>query len=127
MLTKYEKKFPPMGEGWIFWREKNQEPLNLGNRSRRDITDHINGGWFGWQAFRRGLGSRLDEAGVNANTIQEISRHADVKTTMQFYILPDKAETRKAMRELAQTVRIKYDVKARDDGPVAQLVRAPDS
>jgi integrase len=112
VLTKYRKKFPPMDEGWIFRGEKNQRPLNLDNLSRREIPDHINGAWFGWHAFRRGLGSRLNEAGVDANTIQEILRHADVKTTMQFYILPDKAETRKAMRELAQTIRIKYDVKA---------------
>ncbi len=31
----------------------------------------------GWHAFRRGLGTRLNEAGVDDTEIQSILRHAD--------------------------------------------------
>ena len=42
--------------------EKLMRPLDLDNLSRRDIPQYINGAWFGWHAFRRGLGTRLNEA-----------------------------------------------------------------
>lgn len=58
---------------------------------------HINGAWFGWHAFRRGLGTRLNEADLDAKTIQVILRHADVSTSMAYYIIPDRKQAEKGM------------------------------
>jgi hypothetical protein len=52
-------------------------PLDLDNLSRRDIPQYINGAWFGWHAFRRGLGTKLNETGVDDTEIQSILRHPD--------------------------------------------------
>jgi integrase len=70
ILTKYKASYPPVGDGWMFRGEKMLRPLDLDNLSRRDIPQHIDGAWFGWHAFRRGLGTRLNEAGVDDKDIQ---------------------------------------------------------
>jgi len=85
ILAKYKKDFPPGEEDWIFRGEKFLRPLDLDNLSRREIPQYINGAWFGWHAFRRGLGTRLNEAGVDDKDIQNILRHADDSTTQAFY------------------------------------------
>ena len=56
ILAKYEMEFPPTEEGWIFRGEKFMRPLDLDNLSRREIPQYMNGAWFGWHVFRRGLG-----------------------------------------------------------------------
>jgi integrase len=56
--------------------------------------------WHGWHAFRRGLGSNLSALGVNAKTIQAILRHANVETTMAFYIKPRDEDSVRAMAAL---------------------------
>jgi integrase len=43
-------------------------------------------GWHGWRAFRRGLGSNLNDLGVLDLTIQKILRHCNVTTTRKSYI-----------------------------------------
>ena len=83
-------EFPPVGDDWIFRGAKILRPLDLDNLSRREIPQFINGAWFGWHAFRRGLGTRLNEAGVDDKEIQSILRHADVSTTQAYYILPNR-------------------------------------
>ena len=88
ILAKYKKDFPKLGEGWMFRGEKLLRPLDLDNLSRRDIPQHINGAWFGWHAFRRGLGTRLNEMGVNDTEIQSILRHADISMSQAYYIRP---------------------------------------
>jgi integrase len=89
ILAKYKNDFPTGEEGWVFRGEKFLRPLDLDNLSRREIPKFVNGAWFGWHAFRRGLGTRLNEAGVNDKDIQSILRHADVSTTQAYYILPN--------------------------------------
>jgi hypothetical protein len=44
--------------------------------------------WHGWHAFRRGLGSNLNDLGHLDLTIQRILRHSNVTTTRQSYIKP---------------------------------------
>lgn len=61
ILKNYKKAYPAGKEDWIVRGEKLLRPINLDNLSRRDIPQHINGAWFGWHAFRRGLGTRLNE------------------------------------------------------------------
>jgi len=112
ILAKYKAEFPPNENDWIFRGEKRMEPLNLDNLSRRDIRPYINGAWFGWHAFRRGLGTRLNEAGVNDKDIQSILRHADVSTTQAYYILPNHQRAQAGMKRLEKTLKDKYNIKA---------------
>jgi integrase len=110
ILAKYRKQFP--SNDWIFFGSKSMTPLNLDNLSRRDIPEHINGAWFGWHAFRRGLGTRLYEADIDDKTIQAILRHADVSTTQAYYIRPDKKRAAAGLNKLGKTLRSKYGIKA---------------
>jgi integrase len=113
ILTKYKQAFPPMGDdGWIFRGEKLQRPLSLDNLSRRDIPQYIDGAWFGWHAFRRGLGTRLNEAGVDDKDIQSILRHADISTTQAFYILPSQERAKAGLKKLEKMLRVTYGIKA---------------
>ena len=90
---------------------KMLRPLDLDNLSRREIPQYINGAWFGWHAFRRGLGTRLNEAGVNDKDIQSILRDPDVSTTQAYYILPNHERAKAGMRKLDKTLRTKYGIK----------------
>ena len=83
----------------------------IDNLSRRDIPQYINGAWFGWHAFRRGLGTTLNEAGVDDTEIQSILRHADVSTTQAFYILPNRERAEAGLRKLDKTLCTKYGIK----------------
>ena len=87
-------------------------PLDLDNLNRRDIPQFINGAWFGWHSFRRGLGTRLNEAGVDDKEIQSILRHADIGTTQAYYILPNRERAEAGMKKLDKTLRTKYGIKA---------------
>jgi integrase len=112
ILAKYKKQFPPAGDGWIFRGNKLYRPLDLDNLSRRDIPQHINGAWFGWHAFRRGTGTRLYEADVRDKDVQMILRHADIRTSMAYYIKPDKQRGERGLLKLNKTVREEYGIKA---------------
>ncbi len=111
MLAKYKKEFPKLGEGWMFRGERLLRPLNLDNLSRRGIPQHINGAWFGWHAFRRGLGTRLNEMGVDDKEIQSILRHADISTTQAYYILPNIERAKAGLKKLGAVAQKKYGIK----------------
>lgn len=53
---------------------KDKKPIDMDNLSRREIPGFINGAWFGWHSFRRGLGTRLNDMNMNAIDIQSILR-----------------------------------------------------
>ena len=111
MLASYQKELKIKCEGgWMFCGEQGG-PLNLDNLSRRDIPQFINGAWFGWHAFRRGLGTRLNEAGVDDKTIQSILRHADVSTTMAYYVKPDRTAGERGLKKLSDVLQKKYKIK----------------
>jgi integrase len=111
MLAAYKTNFSKGCDGdWMFCGEKGG-PLNLDNVSRRDIPIHINGAWFGWHAFRRGLGTRLNEARVDDKTIQSILRHADVSTTMAYYVQPNRQAGERGLRKLSNVLQKKYKIK----------------
>lgn len=111
MLAAYKASLKiKCDSGWMFCSEKGG-PLNLDNLSRRDIPTHINGAWFGWHAFRRGLGTRLNEASVDNKTIQSILRHADVSTTMAYYVQPDRSAGERGLRKLSNVLQKKYKIK----------------
>jgi integrase len=110
MLAKYKAEFPPFGDGWIF-RGVKGGPLNLDDVSRRTIPHYINGGWFGWHSFRRGLGTRLNEAGVDDKDIQMVLRHADVSTTMAYYVKPNQEAAKRGLKKLSDAMQKKYKIK----------------
>jgi integrase len=111
ILKKYKEEFPETEQGWVF-RGKQGGPLSLDNLSRKDIPIFINGAWYGWHAFRRGLGSRLDEAGLTDKTIQSVLRHANVSTTMAFYVKPDREAAKAGLKKLTEVMQRKYKIKA---------------
>ncbi len=114
ILAKYKsnKDFPPVENDWMFYGQKEKKPIDMDNLSRRDIPQYINGAWFGWHAFRRGLGTRLNEMGMDDSDIQSILRHGDISTTQAFYILPSPKRAAAGLRKLGETVRKKYGIKA---------------
>jgi len=109
MLAAYKKDLKRV-DGWMFSGRKGG-PLSLDNLSRRDIPTFINGAWFGWHAFRRGLGTRLNEAGVDDRTIQSILRHADISTTMAYYVQPNREAGERGLRKLSEVLQKKYKIK----------------
>jgi hypothetical protein len=64
---------------------KEKKPIDMDNLSRSDIPAFINGAWYGWHSFRRGLGTPWNDMGSNAVDIQSILRHANIATTLAFY------------------------------------------
>ena len=112
ILAKYKQSFPPGPDGWMFRGEKLGRPLDLDNLSRRVIPQFINGAWFGWHAFRRGLGTRLNDIGVDDKNIQSILRHGQISTTQAFYILPNEERKVAGLKKFERTLREKYNIKA---------------
>jgi len=113
ILAKYKanKDFPPVDGGWMFYGQKEKKPIDMDNLSRREIPQHINGAWFGWHAFRRGLGTRLNDMGMNAVDIQNILRHANIATTLAYYTFPNPQKAKAGLKKLTETVRKTYKVK----------------
>lgn len=113
ILAKYRanKQFPAVEDGWMFYGQKEKKPIDMDNLSRRDIPQYINGEWRGWHAYRRGLGTRLGDMGMSATNIQSILRHANIATTLGFYVFPNPVKTKAGLKKLAEAVRKTYEVK----------------
>jgi integrase len=60
--------------------------------------------WQGWHACRRGLGSNLYRLGVSDMVIQRILRHANVNTTMSYYIKTEANDIHDAMAKLENSI-----------------------
>jgi integrase len=56
--------------------------------------------WHGWHAARRGLGSNLYALGVPEKVIQSILRHANVSTTVTYYVKTRDEQAAQAMAKL---------------------------
>jgi len=114
ILAKYRanEDFPPVEDNWIFYGQKEKKPIDMDNLSRREIPQHINGAWFGWHSFRRGLGTRLSDMGMNAINIQKILRHANIATTLAYYTFPNPEKAKAGLKKLTETVRKKYGIRA---------------
>ena len=61
--------------------------------------------WYGWHALRRGLASNLVELRVDPKIAQAILRHANVRTTTDFYIKARPEKTAAAMSQLEATFK----------------------
>ncbi len=98
-LQEHRKRTP---DGFIF-QGGTGEPMRLENTVRRDIRPALlKAGleWHGWHAFRRGLATNLYALGATDRTAQAILRHANVATTMAYYVKPVASESVAAMRKL---------------------------
>jgi integrase len=113
ILAKYKanKEFPAVEGDWMFYGQKEKKPIDMDNLSRRDIPQYINGAWRGWHAYRRGFGTRLGDMGMSATNIQSILRHANIATTLGFYVFPNPVRTKAGLKKLAEAVRKTYKVK----------------
>jgi integrase len=113
ILAKYKanKQFPAVEGDWLFYGQKEKKPIDMDNLSRRDIPQYINGGWRGWHAYRRGLGTRLSDMGMSATNIQSILRHANIATTLGYYVFPNAEKAKAGLKKLAEAVRKTYKVK----------------
>lgn len=90
------------GDGYIFHGATGQ-PLRMENVLRRDMLPVLEKAkiqWHGWHAFRRGLATNLYALGAPDKVIQAILRHANVSTTMAFYVRPVAGASHDAMRKL---------------------------
>jgi len=87
---------------WVFHGETGQS-LRFDNLTKRTIIPALKAAglrWEGWHAFRRGLATNLYALGAPDKTVQAILRHANVATTMAYYIKPVAAASHEAMAKL---------------------------
>lgn len=86
--------------GYMFASSKGT-PLNINNLEKRVIRPTLRKAgiaWYGWHAFRRGLGTNLHAMGVDDLTIQRILRHSNVAITQAYYIKTAPASAVAAMQ-----------------------------
>jgi integrase len=95
----------------MFYVSKEQKQIDMDNLSRRAIPQFINGAWRGWHAFRRGLGTRLNDMGMSLTNIRSILRHASISTTTAHYVFPNPDKTKAGLRKLPEAVRKTYETK----------------
>lgn len=58
------------------------------------------------------IGNPSERAGVDTKEIQSILRHADISTTMAFYVLPDQKRAKAGLKKLEQVAKKRYGIKA---------------
>jgi len=101
ILNEHRKTVPNTPEAFIFAGERKGSPLNLANLVRREMKPVKDVGlWHGWHGFRRGVATRLHEAGAAVEVIQEILRHSDPSVTQDSYIVIKSDRTKKAMSKV---------------------------
>jgi integrase len=114
---------------WMFEGERRRTSLNLNNLVRRTINPLLNvctcglrldyhkeaahefeldkmiPQWRGWHSFRRSLASNLYSLGVKPALIQAILRHADINTTLTYYVEVSEKDVKAALDELNSLMR----------------------
>jgi len=60
----------------------------------------------GLHAFRHGLGTALSDNKVSPKTVQQILRHADIKTTFRYYVHSDTESQRSALAGVAISTNV---------------------
>jgi len=94
----------------MFYGQKEERPIHMDTFSRREIPQFTNGAWFGWHSFRRGLGNRLNDIGMNGVDMNPASHeHSD---DSRYYTFPNPEKARQGLRKLTEAVRKKYGIKA---------------
>jgi len=104
-LAKHRSR--SIGGGWIF-SGSSGKPLRIENTVRREIRPALDKAglkWYGWHSLRRGLATNLYELRAPDKTVQAILRHANVSTTMAYYVKPVPSESVAAMRRLERAFK----------------------
>lgn len=115
ILNEHRKSVPNNPNAFIFAGERKGAPLNLA-LVRREMTAVVEKGkWHGWHGFRRGLATRLHEAQVQVEVIQEVLRHSDPKVTQDSYIVIKSNATTKAMQKVDAGGLLKGGGRAADE------------
>lgn len=94
-------------DGWIF-SGRTGRPLRIENIVRRDIRPALEKAglkWYGWHSLRRGLATNLYELRAPDKTVQAILRHANIATTMTYYVKPVASQSVAAMRRLERAFK----------------------
>jgi integrase len=87
------------GDGYIF-HDSIGNPIRFENFTQREvlpILDKAGVDWHGLHAFRRFLGTTLNEKGIDLETIKEVLRHSDNDVTKKSYIKPSTKRFRKTL------------------------------
>lgn len=124
ILNEYKVKVGGKNGEWLFRGERRGTSLNLANLVRRAIQPMLRRCtvckemesrhgkdhefepdtsipvWRGWHSFRRSLASNLYGLGVKPKVIQAILRHADIGTTLSYYVSTPDAESREALKQM---------------------------
>jgi integrase len=101
ILNEHRQGGPHFPGAFIFAGERKGAALNLANLARREMISVVEKGlWKGWHGFRRGLATRLHEAKVQTEVIQQILRHTDPKITQDSYIVVKSDKTTKAIQKV---------------------------
>ncbi len=101
-----EHKARNSGTGYVFHGATGQ-PLRMENIFQRDMAPAVAKAgieWRGWHPFRYGVGTLLHSLGTPDKVIQSILRHANVSTTLGFYVKPVAKESRAAMQKLERAL-----------------------
>lgn len=104
-LEAHRKRTPDAG--YIF-AGSTGKPLRIENVYRRYMKPVlVKKGipWKGWHAFRRGLGTNLNQLGADPKTIQAILRHSELATTMNIYVQPVAKQSHAAMNKLERAFK----------------------
>ena len=89
-------------QGYILQSPRGK-PLNLDALAKDVIRPAFEAAklpWYGWHAFRRGVGHEPQPAGIPDKVIQQILRHANVTTTMNIYVKMVSQDATAAMKTL---------------------------
>lgn len=109
--------------GYIFANAQGK-PLNLDALAADQIRPALKKAglpWYGWHAFRRGLGTNLHHLGVPDKTIQTILRHSNVSVTQKCYIKTVSKDAVAAMEKLQRATT----VQPQDPDHIEKLRRRP--
>jgi integrase len=61
---------------------------------------------IGWHTFRRSFSSWLKTGGADMKVVQELMRHANLRTTMELYTQAPMGEKREAQRKIAEQIAL---------------------
>lgn len=75
---------------------------SIGSKKIKKLLVDAGQEWYGWHAFRRGLGTTLRAKNVKLETITSILRHADSQVTERLYAKPSAEVNAAAMKKVGR-------------------------
>ena len=97
----------PSSESYIF-AARNGKPKRFENTAVRELRPAFKKegiAWKGFHAFRRGVATRMFDAGEDQKTLQAALRHSDSKTTMEWYVKSNAKKVSKAFETDSNVVK----------------------